>query len=158
MRSPRYRFSLLSFLLLVAACAFAQTEIGRVSGVVRDPSGAIVPNATVTATSVGKQTAQSVTTNSSGAYQFLSLQPGTYEISVDAAGFQPFKQRVDVTVGSRNTLDIPLGVASAATTTVEVTAEGGTTVNTTDQTLSQVVSSAQITQLPTLTRNPYDLV
>jgi outer membrane receptor protein involved in Fe transport len=149
---------LLALLLMIVGSAFAQTEIGRISGVVRDPSGAIVPNVTVTATSVGKQTSQTVTTSANGAYQFLSLQPGTYEISVNAPGFQPFKQRVDVTVGSRNTVDIPLGVASAAATTVEVVAEGGATVNTTDQTLSQVVSSTQITQLPTLTRNPYDLI
>lgn len=153
-----FRFTYLFAALLITVTAFAQTEIGRISGVVRDPSGAVVPNVTVTATNVGKQTTQTATTSANGNYTFLSLQPGTYEINVDAAGFQPFKQRVDVTVGSRNTVDIPLGVASAASTTVEVVAEGGATVNTTDQTLSQVVSSTQITQLPTLTRNPYDLV
>ena len=55
--------------------------------------------------------------------------------------------------GGRHTLDAKLAVGGGGTTTVEVTAEGGAQVNTTDAQISQVVSSAQILQLPTLNRN-----
>src|SRR5438270_4422472 len=143
--------------LLFCAAALAQTETGQVSGTVHDPTGAVVPNTTVNLTSVGKGNTITTNTNTRGEYRFSNLQPGTYEVGVTVQGFSPFKRRVEVTVGSANTVDASMSVAGAGTT-VEVTAEGGVQPDTTTQTLSQVVNSTQITQLPTITRNPYDLV
>src|SRR4051812_15971072 len=150
-------FVLFVVAMFFAVGAFAQTETGSVTGTVSDPSGAVVPHAQVTLTSVGKQFTRTTTANANGQYSFQSLQPGTYEVTVNGQGYSPFKRRVEVTVGSRNTVDATLAVAGSSTV-VEVTAEGGTQVNTQDQALSQMVTQSQITQLPTLTRNPYDLV
>lgn len=143
--------------LICLSLAFGQTETGTISGTVTDPSGAVVPGAKVTITSVGKQTSRSVNADSRGQYFVSSLQPGTYDVTVDQQGFTKFSRRVDVTVASRNTVDAQLGVG-ASSTTVEVMAQGGVQVDTQSQALSQVVTGTEITQLPTITRNPYDLV
>lgn len=153
---PRFLASA-ALLLALTGFVFAQTNTGEIAGVVRDPSGAVVPNATVTATNLGTGLKRSVTSSSGGQYLLSSLPIGQYQVAVTQSGFQPFKQNMEVTVGSHNALDIPLQV-SGASTVVEVIGEGGATVNTIDQQQSDVVNSTQIVGLPTLNRSPYALV
>ena len=136
--------------------AFSQ-DTGQIAGTVTDSTGAAVPGATVTATDVGTDASHTTTTSSTGSYIFTSLVPATYEVTITASGFSTWKARTEVTVGGRLTLDSRLAVGSS-TTTVEVTSEGGVQVNTMTQELSQVVSREQVSQLPSLTRNPYDFV
>jgi hypothetical protein len=153
--------NLLAFLLLTvftAVFAFGQAETGQVNGTVTDPSGAVVSGANVTLTNNGTGQTRSAQTSSNGSYAFTNLQPGNYALTVEGSGFAPYKSNVDVTVGGRQTLDAKLAVGGGGTTTVEVTAEGGAQVNTTDAQISQVINSAQILQLPTLNRNPYNLI
>src|SRR5262249_1006881 len=135
----------------------AQTETGSIIGVVTDPSGAVVPGAKITVTSVEKQNTRSVVAGGRGEYIVTNLAPGTYDVSVEGQGFAPYKRRVQVTVGGRHTVDAKLAVTGGGTT-VEVIAEGGAQVNTQDQSISQVVTGTQVRELPTITRNPYDLV
>jgi hypothetical protein len=141
----------------IAIPILAQVDTGTVSGTVTDASGAVVPNATVTATSLGTQNARKVQTNASGQYNIAGLASGAYELSVTSANFAPYKSHVVVTVGGRLSADITLQVASQ-TTVVEVLGEGGTQVNTQSQELSQIITPVQVAQLPSLTRNPYDFV
>lgn len=146
------------FLLLgMTTIVLAQVNTGEISGVVRDPSGAVVPNANVTATNMGTGFSRSASTSGNGQYDITALPVGQYEVSVSQAGFTPFKRQLDVTVGSHNALDVALQV-SGASTTVEVVGEGGATVNTIDQQQSQVVTSTEINALPTLNRDPYSFV
>lgn len=154
------RFFFLSALctLTFVAFSFAQIESGIVSGTVTDPSGAVVSNATVTAKNLGTGLSRTVTSSANGSYTLTSLPPARYEISVDAAGFQTFRQTVDVTVGGRTTVDAAMKVGTTGTV-VEVTAENaGAEVNTQDQQISNTITSTQIADLPSLTRNPYDFV
>lgn len=144
--------------LFVAPGGASAQETGNISGTVTDVSGAAVAGATVTARNLGTNAIRTETTAPSGSYTFTNLQPASYEISVPPiAGFSAYKQNAEVTVGGRLTLDVHLS-ATANTTTVEVTDQGGAQVNTQTQELSQVVSQAQVSQLPSLTRNPYDFV
>ena len=143
--------------LLFSAVAFGQAGTGSVAGIVKDQSGAVVPGATVTATNTSTQLTRTAKTGSNGGYNFTALPPGTYDVSANAANFTPTKQRIEVTVGSSSSLDLTLGVVAAATT-VEVYGEAGTAINTENQQVSSIVSSQEIAQLPTITRNPYDLV
>lgn len=143
--------------LLFSAMAFGQAGTGSVAGIVKDQSGAVVPAATVTATNTSTQLTRTAKTGSNGGYNFTALPPGTYDVSAQATNFTPAKQRVEVTVGSSSSLDLTLGLQAAATT-VEVYGEAGTAVNTENQQVSSIVSSQEIDQLPTVTRNPYDLV
>ena len=159
MRSTVVRVvAFLSLLFAVSALAFGQAETGLITGTVTDPSGAIVAGAKVTITDVNTGASRTSTTNNAGSYTFTNLKPDTYDVVVEGAGFAKFTRRVDVTVGSHNEVSAAMSVTGGGTT-VEVTAEGGAAqVNTESQTLSTVVTSKQITELPTLTRNPYDLV
>lgn len=146
-----------ALLIALAGFVFAQTNTGEIAGVVHDPSGAVIPNATITATNLGTGLTRTAAASSTGQYQLNALPIGRYEVSVNQSGFQPFKEQIQVTVGSRNALDIPLQV-SGASTVVEVVGEGGAVVNTIDQQQSDVVNSAQLSGLPTVNRDPYALV
>jgi hypothetical protein len=151
--------AILALLFVVSSLVFGQAETGQVTGTVTDPSGAIVSGAKVTITDVNTSASRTAATNGSGSYTFTNLKPSTYEVVVDGSGFAKFTHRFDVTVGSQNEVSARLSVTGGGTTTVEVTAEsGGAQVNIESQTLSSVVTGKQIMELPTLTRNPYDLV
>jgi len=107
--------ALLLVLVFVSALAFAQTETGIVAGTAEDPSGAVVAGATVNVTNTGTGATRTATTGSNGQYTITNLEPGTYTVSVSAPGFNTFKQNVQVTVGSRNTVDAKLALASGGT-------------------------------------------
>jgi len=117
-----------------------------------------VPGATVTVVSATTGLTRTATTGSGGEYTITTLKPDHYNLTIEHAGFQKYSRLVEVLVGARVDVSAQLSVTGVATT-VEVTASGETaTVNTETQTLSNVVTAQQITDLPTLTRNPYDLV
>ncbi|WP_263367455.1 TonB-dependent receptor [Edaphobacter bradus] len=146
----------LTIILGLVPVARAQ-ETGQIAGAVTDPLGAMIPGAQVVVKNLGTNATRSVTTNAAGDYVITGLSPALYELSATGAGFNRFVSKVEVTVGGKLTVDVRLTVGEA-TTTVEVAADGIAQVNTTTQELSQVVSHDQISQLPSLTRNPYDFV
>src|SRR5215470_9478626 len=89
MRSPSKGIRVLvAAWLLSFCCVFAQTTTGRILGEVYDPTGAAVVGATVTVTESQRAITRSVTTDSSGAYVFSALPPGTYQIRVESRGFK----------------------------------------------------------------------
>jgi hypothetical protein len=143
--------------LFIGQPTFAQVETGSISGVVRDPSGSVLPSAMVTATNTATSVARTVQSGADGTYTVSSLLPGIYNVAVTATGFQPFTEKAEVTVGGHTTLEVKMSL-STQTETVEVVGEGGATVNTQTQELSQLVNTTQMSQLPSLTRNPYDFV
>jgi len=133
-------------------------ETGSIIGTVTDPSGAVVPNAKVTVTNTGNGSVRNATSSANGFYTVTNLQPGPYQVTIEAPGFNTEKQAIQVAVGSRNTLDSKLKVAQSGTT-VEVNASAeAVQVNTVNQQLSETVTARQVSELPTLTRNPYALV
>jgi len=157
----RQKTALLLGMALLVILAFGSTaqgqEAGQISGTVTDPTGAVVPNATVAVKNVGTNAVRTVTSSSTGAYVVTGLQPANYEVTVTGAGFHPFSTRVEVTVAAKVTVDPKLSVTQE-NTTIEVTAEGGAQANTQTQELSQIVNATEVAQMPSLTRNPYDLV
>lgn len=144
-------------LLCCIPIAALQLEGGQIAGTVTDQSGAVIPNAAITAKNNATGAMRSATASADGTYVIVGLEPGTYQVSVSSKAFQPFTENVEVTVGGHVTLDAKLSV-STATTQVQVVAEGGATVNTQTQELSQVIGTTQMAELPSLTRNPYDFV
>jgi hypothetical protein len=143
---------------IMTGSALAQSETGQITGKVIDTNGAVVAGAAVTLNSVETGTQRTATTNEDGIYTITNLQPGVYEISVQAANFAKSTQRVQVTVGAKASLDTTLSVSAISTETVNVIDNAGVEVNTQTQELSNVVSGTQIRELPTVTRNPYNLV
>jgi outer membrane receptor protein involved in Fe transport len=141
---------------LAPAAASAQTETGRVSGVVTDSTGALLPGTTVTLRSPTTGTVRSTTTDQTGRYIFANVQPGTYEVAVELQGFNRSVVRVVVPVGGAVGADAVLQIAGQAET-VTVVSESPR-INTVNAEVSTVISEAQIRELPTITRNVYDLV
>jgi outer membrane receptor protein involved in Fe transport len=155
----------MAFGVLLTLCApgplvaLAQTETGQITVKVTDPQGAAVSGATITARSVEKGTAfPAVTTGDEGTASITNLQPGLYEVTVASQGFANFTRRAQVTVGAKLAIEAQLAVAGGGEVVNVVAGEGGVEVNTQTQELSTVVSTAQVRELPTITRNPYDLV
>jgi len=143
---------------LLPPSAFAQTDFGSVTGVATDPSGAAIAGAKVIVVNGATGFTRETVTNSAGEYRFSDLPSGSYSISVEASGFGIYKQNLAVTVGGHITEDAKLSV-NAQISSVEVTGtDVGAEVNTTDSEVSEVISPLQISQLPSLTRNPYDFV
>jgi outer membrane receptor protein involved in Fe transport len=150
--------SLFAILILISVWAFGQAESGTINGIVTDKTGAVVVGATVTATSVDTGLVRTTTTESAGEYAITNLPPKLYNITIEAQGFEKYTHQIKVGVGSVNDVSAKLAVTGASTT-VEVTDSAETAVvNTENQTLSQTINSRQMVDLPTLTRNPYDLV
>src|SRR5271165_1016737 len=110
-------------LLLFSAAAFGQSQNATLEGQVADATGAFVPQAKVTITSVDRQISSSVQTDESGRYSFASLLPGNYDLSVDAKGFKGYVQHnILLAVNQTARIDLSLQVGDASTK-VEVTAD-----------------------------------
>ena len=147
----------LFFLFIAVPQGLGQAETGQISGKVVDPNGALVANAAVSIKSVNTGAEVTATSNTDGTYTVTNLKPGLYDVTVNASGFAAATQRVQVTVGSQTPVTSTLSV-TGTTAQVNVIAEEGVAVNTQNQQVSDVVSSTQLRELPTLTRNPYDFV
>jgi hypothetical protein len=143
-------------LAFVAGTAAHAQATGVVSGTVADPSGAVIPNTSVTLRNTDTNSARTITTDGAGLYSFTNLQPGHYEFTTAPSGFKPFKSALLVEVGGQYTINAKLQLTSS--TVVEVTSDESVQVNTTTPEISQVITSQQVSQLPSLTRNPYDFV
>src|SRR5271170_466689 len=133
--------------------AWAQVTYATVHGTVTDTSGAVVPNATVTATNTSTGIKTSVNSDSQGYYILPQLQiGGPYTITVAAAGFQDF-QTSGLTLHLNDNRDVPAQLQiGAASQTIQVQA-AAVQVETADTQLKQVVTSQQIETMPLLGRD-----
>jgi outer membrane receptor protein involved in Fe transport len=144
---------------LATTLAFGQTEAGQITGTISDATGAVVSGAKVSVKSVNTGLAREVTSNSSGIYTIPGLKADTYDLTVENGGFQKVTQRVQVAVGSNNDVSVQLTVGRESEVVEVRGSEESATVNTENQTLSQVITAQEIDTLPTSpTRNPYNLV
>ena len=154
----RNRFILLVMVLLCAAVMLAQVDTGAISGTVRDPQGAVVPNASVSAKNLANGGQRTAKTNSQGNYSLLSLMPGDYELKITAQNFSPVTKKLELNVGAHFTADATLTLSAAATTVEVAGGAASVEVNTQNEELSQVITPNQMANLPSLNRNPYDFV
>ena len=100
----------------------AQSDVGSITGFVHDPTGAVVPNASVTVKDEATGTERKVTTNNDGVYTVTNIPSAFYTVSVDAPGFkksQTLHSKLDPNSTAR--VDVTLAIGQA-TETVEVTA------------------------------------
>src|SRR5512146_964524 len=140
------------FSVALAAVLFTAMQLnaqsitqGNVRGTVTDPSGAVVPGATVTLKNTANGASQTRTTTGSGFYEFALLPPGTYTVAVSAPNYKAATQTVSVTVGQVSTSNIALAVATSSQT-VEVVANGS--VLQANPQVSTTMSQRQIEYVP----------
>jgi hypothetical protein len=146
-----HRVVLAAILSVSLSCAYAAEVSARIKGTVTDPSGAIIPNVTVTATNRDTGVVTTTTTSSNGDYIFQILPIGTYSISAAAPGFMRFTANgIVLNIDQEYVEPIKLTLGSS-TQIVEVQANA-VQVNTTDMQLSNVVDAHQITELPLIGR------
>jgi hypothetical protein len=146
------------FCLAAIFCLPCQAQQNAtINGTVADPSGAVVQGAKVTATNTETNSVRSTRTGSGGVYSLTELPPGPYNVAIEKTGFEILKfPPVTLTVQQVITLNAKLEVGSTQQeVTVQLTAP---TVDTTDAQLSSVVEHTQMTELPLVTLNPYQLV
>src|SRR4051812_44464608 len=104
--------------LAVLLCASALAQTGaQITGEVRDPSGALIPNAAVTATNTATNVARTTTTNSSGLFSFPDLTPGMYSVQVVSPGFDTtVKTNIELQVQQTARVDFSLSVGQSMQT------------------------------------------
>ena len=151
LRGVRY----LGMLLLLALCrtGFSQDTGASLLGVVRDSAGSTVSGATVAATNAETNARTVETSNQKGEYSLLNLAPGTYSLSVKAAGFQGYDQAgIRLDLGQHASLDVALRVGQVQQT-VTVNADV-TDLDTVSSQVSDEVNGTSIRSLPTSTTSP----
>jgi Carboxypeptidase regulatory-like domain len=137
--------------LLVSTALFGQTT--SLTGTVTDPTGAVVPSATISIANVQTGAQRDVTSDNQGRYTIPQLTPGTYKLSARASGFS------DVVINNLELLvnqpaTVPITFEKVGTTTTTVTVEAtGVQVNTTDASLGNAISTQAIIEMPMYARN-----
>ena len=135
-------------ILLFAAKGNAQTAgTGNIQGVVADSTGAVIQNATVTATNIATQVKHTAITEGNGLYSFPNLAIGTYSVEVTAASFERYRQsNIVLEVGSSIAVN-PTMKVGGTNLTVEVQA-AGLALQTEDSSLKQTIDQNTLTEMP----------
>lgn len=147
---------MLCCILATTVAAMAQTATTSLRGVITDPSGAVVPGATLTLTDAATGTTYHTTSSSAGFYLFPVVQPAHYHITVTASGFATEDSAITLLVSQPATLNFALTV-SRATVTVQVNS-AAEELNQTDATEGNAVGNTVIQALPMDERNPISLL
>jgi hypothetical protein len=155
--TARFLLSALLMLLFLPLASLAQ-DAGSITGTVRDSSGAVVPDAQVTATNATIGLTRTTTTNAEGDYLAAALPPGSYDLSVTAKGFKVFQaKKIIVRVSEKSRVDVTLQVGQV-TENVVVQGENIAQVETQTSEISGVVTGKEISQLELNGRNFTQLV
>src|SRR3984893_5319887 len=149
----------IGFLLLVvcSTVSAARADIGgKITGVVKDQSGSVIPAARVVVTNSQTGVASTVTTDQDGVFTFPVLAVGQYQIDVTVDGFQPYRKTgLNIDINSALVLDVALPLMTQDQSIVVV--EDASQVETTDTQLGQVLGSKKVTEIPLNGRSYTDL-
>jgi len=147
---------LLAAVLILSATAKAQGYFGTVSGLLTDPTGAVIPGAKVTLVDEEKGYKRFTTSDSSGRYLYLSVPPGLYTVIAVMPGFERIERTgIRVNVGENPSADLRLKVASSSET-VEVKSQDQV-LDSEDATTGMVIDRKFINDLPLVDRYVMDL-
>src|SRR6266403_3225214 len=154
LRSLQLSFLLIASLVCVnVAQGQAQSNAADLQGFVKDASGAVIPNASVTARNPLTNVSRTTTTNDEGLYRIVNLPPGDYEITVEAPNFKKaVLTKVTITVGQRADVDVALetGQISESVTISNATTE---IIETSKTAIATTIDQQRIENLPINERN-----
>ncbi len=161
-RLPVMHTAAFLLLMLFSCVAFtvnarAQTSSGSIVGLVTDPSGAIVPDATVVLKNTATNASQTAVTGASGNYSFVDLNPSVYDITVTKKDFESLTQSgINLQVGAVVRLDVTLKVGTQSQTVVVSAAQSE--MQTESASLGGVVQGQQVEEAPLNGRNVNNLL
>jgi len=148
MKTGRILFSLSIFISLLSFHAFGQATSGDLVGTVRDPSGAVIPNASVSIRNEETGVTTNTATNGSGLYRASNLLAGRYDVAVTVPGFLTYTLHgIGVELNKTVTSDITLTIG--ARTTIEVSAEATAALDTTSTNLTTSFTNTEASNVPT---------
>jgi hypothetical protein len=151
------RWMALAALLVFFLLPSARAQTASFTGTVKDSSGGAAPQAQITVQNKTTNASRSAFTNESGTYRITSLIPGIYDIVIEKPGFKTVEYSgVELAIDQVQNLDatlVPSGVAERVT----VTGESVAPVDLNDAQIGNVVTTQQITSLPLVLRDPYQL-
>jgi hypothetical protein len=154
--NPILRRLAVSFLLLCGT-ALAQTSTTSLQGTVTDPTGAAVANATVELVNVDSKTQRDVATDAQGEYRFQFLPPGSYTLTISAAGFARFEQHgLQLLVNTPATVNTQLRLGQ--TSQVVTVSEEPPALNLVDASIGDTFNETHVKQIPIEGRNVPDLL
>jgi hypothetical protein len=152
-----FSLALLLFAAAMSGDLWAQVYSGSLTGIVTDPSGAVIPGARITLTDVGKQFEYTAVTDAVGRYLLRSLPPSTYDLKIEAPGFTTVVQNgIVLTVNQSANVNVSMQVGAAAQT-VEVSAASEALLSTQEASTGQELDRRMINDLPLLGRGVFDL-
>jgi Carboxypeptidase regulatory-like domain/TonB-dependent Receptor Plug Domain len=154
-RSVRCAWILALLVVCAARTAAAQTELGTITGTIKDAQGAVLPGVTVSAVNAATNVTTVAVTNGQGVFLLSSLSGGRYKVTFTLASFAPVAREIDVRSGDRLRVDLALELG-AMTEEVRVVAETPL-LNTSSATRTNVIDQAKVESLPLSGRNPYAL-
>ncbi|MCB9385148.1 MAG: TonB-dependent receptor [Bryobacterales bacterium] len=146
----------LSFWLLAPFLILAQDYRGHVQGSVSDPSGAAIPGASVTLRNINTGIEVQRDTDAYGNYRIDFVDPGSYQVVVEAAGFNRFVQE-NVSVQTRGDVTVNATLSLGEVTESVTVSENPVEVEFNTTTMAQTVNSRMLADLPVLARNPFTL-
>lgn len=133
---------------LASSFAAAQQTSGDLVGTIKDPTGAVIPGASVKVTNEATGVSSATSSGSAGDYRAANLLPGKYTVNVTAPGFQTFDLHgVLIELNKTSTSNIKLGIGTSQT--VEVSADAGAVLDTTSTNLTTTFSNEELGNLPT---------
>ena len=145
-------------LMLVSGVLAQTTSSATLRGTVKDPNGAVVPNATVTLTLTSTQSERSTKTSGDGVYTFTSVIPGSYTLTVEATTFKKSVQtNVILSPSETKGLDVEMAVG-ATSETVTITASAAEEIKTETGERSNTIKASQIENLSIISRNSIELL
>ena len=155
MHSSLFRLGMLVVLFLFVHASDAQTTSATLSGLITDQNGALIPNATVTATDAGTNVRRTTTTNSDGYFSMSPLPVGVYEVKMSATGFEPRTfPSIVINVGQSVTLDGQLSVAGTTAAIDDIVLP---LIDRESTKVDAVIGSREIENLPLNGRNYLEL-
>ncbi len=156
MRRNSVRFAAMLFVLVGIFTTSLVAQEATIVGTVNDPTGAAVPNATITITKSDTGQSRHFTSNNDGQYVAPGLPIGSYTVEVESGGFKQITKSIVLNVNDRSRLDFQLQVGAAQErVTVEATA---VQVQSESSEVSQVITGQQVSQLATNGRSIYTLI
>lgn len=146
----------LALSLLFGSVALGQIKSGTITGTVTDPTGAVVPGASVSVINQATNVTTTVVTDDTGSFTFPYLAPGTYAVNVErpGSGFAKYS-RTDIAVSTAQTVKVEVRLQAGVTTETVMVKADAASLQTSSATVQGTINQLAVESLPNITHNPF---